>query len=951
MSQFLEVYWARTHNLKNINVKIPKNKMVVITWLSGSGKSSLAFNTIYSVGQQKYLESLSSYARMFIWGMKEEAELDEIVWLSPTISIDQKTTNRNPRSTVGTITEIYDYYKLLYLNVGERRCIECDTVIKKDTLWNIIDHISRHEKGQKFMVKSPLYKKSQIVSADKLKKEILDLGFIRFELDGNLLTVNDDFIIKEGKNHDVDIIVDRLVVADYEANESDMKRLKDSLELAFRVSGGFLTLEFVEVVTDSKKKSNSHIHKFSNVFVCPNCSYVPAELDISSFSFNSHNGACVDCHGLWVKSVFLEENIVNYNLSLEEWAIIAPGFGNYFLALIAQVGKKYKIRTNVKYKDLTPEERHRVLYGTWETVYKVDFENEDGYTSQYNSKFEWVINTLNRRFYDSASFDDNKIMDFVTEVECPVCDGKRLKKESLSVYINDKDIGDVTNMNVSHSLEFIKNLWLTGSKDKVAKNIVKNITERLEFLEWVGLEYITLSRRANTLSGWESQRIRLATQLGTKLEWIIYVLDEPSIGLHPRDNDMLIENLKKLRDIGNTLIIVEHDEDIMKESDYIIDVGPGAGIHGWNIIFEGTFSQIVNDKNSITGQYLSGKKDIHIQRKKREIKKHLELLWATHHNLKNIDVKFPLGNFNVITWVSGSGKSSLINDTLASYLLNKLNRANQPHGKFREIKGIENLDKALVIDQSPIGKTPRSNPATYTWVFTAIREIFAATYDAQVRGYNAGRFSFNTKHWRCNICEWDGVKKVEMHFLPPVYVECEECHGKRFNFETLEIKYKWKSIADVLDMTVEEALDFFSAHTRVTKVLGILSEIGLGYIKLWQSSTTLSGWEAQRIKLATELSKKSTTKTIYILDEPTTGLHFQDVEKLLQILHTLVDKWNTVLVIEHNMNVILNADYIVDIGPQWGDEWWSLVVAWTIEEVRKCKTSFTGKAIDKYLKK
>ncbi len=944
MSQFLEVYGARTHNLKNINVKIPKNKMVVVTGLSGSGKSSLAFNTIYSVGQQKYLESLSSYARMFIWGMKEEAEIDEIVGLSPTISIDQKTTNRNPRSTVGTITEIYDYYKLLFLNVWERRCLECDTIIKKDTLWNIIEHIKHHGVWKKFMVKSPLYKKSKLVSAEKLKKEILDLGFIRFEINGKLSTINDDIKISENTTYDIDIIVDRLVVVDYDKNEADTKRLKDSLELAFKVSSGFLTLDFID-------QDSVHSHKFSNVFVCPNCSYVPEELDISSFSFNSHNGACQECHGLWVKTVFLEESIINFKLSLEEGAVIVPGFWNYFLALIEQVWKKYKIRTKVPYRELTPEEKHRVLYGTGETMYKVSFESEEGYANTYNSKFEGVINTLNRRFFESQNFDDNKINDFVTEIDCPSCEWKRLKKESLTVFIKEKDIGDITNMNVSASLWFIKSLWLTGSKDKVSKNIIKNIVERLEFLEWVGLEYITLSRRANTLSGGESQRIRLATQLGTKLEGIIYVLDEPSIGLHPRDNDMLINNLKKLRDIGNTLIVVEHDEDIMRESDYIIDIGPWAGIHGGNIIFEWTFKEIIKDKNSTTWQYLSGKKDIKIVHPKREKKHFLEIIGATHHNLKSVDIKFPLWNFNVITWVSGSWKSSLINDTLANYVLNKLNGASHQHGKFKEMKGLEFLDKALVIDQSPIGKTPRSNPATYTGVFTSIRDIFAATYDAQVRGFNAGRFSFNTKSWRCNICEWDGVKKVEMHFLPPVYVECEECHGKRFNYETLEIRYKGKSIADVLNMTIEEALDFFSAHPKVVKVLDVLSSIGLWYVKLGQSSTTLSWGEAQRIKLATELSKRSTTKTIYILDEPTTGLHFQDVEKLLTILHTLVDKGNTVLVIEHNMNIILNADYIVDIWPEGGDAWWDLVVAWSIEEVRKCKKSYTGKAIDKYLQK
>lgn len=945
MSEFLQVYWAKTHNLKNINVKIPKNKMVVITGLSGSGKSSLAFNTIYSIGQQKYLESLSSYARMFIGGMKEEAEIDEISGLSPTISIDQKTTNRNPRSTAGTITEIYDYYKLLYLNVGDRKCLKCGSIIKKDTISNIVSDISSYQVGTKFIIKSPLYKDKKNTSLEKIKKEILDLWFIRFSLNGKIYTVNDDIVDTKENSYNVDIVVDRLVVWDYEKNDSDIKRLKDSLELSFRISWWFANIDFL--ISETKTKT----YKYSSVFVCPHCSYVPEKLDISSFSFNSHNGACPDCHWLGVKTVFLEENIINFNLSLEEGAVIVPWFWTYFHALIKAVGEKYPLRTRVPYKELTKKEKEIALYGTGETQYKVKFTNDYGVVNTYNSKFEWIMNTLNRRFFESATFEENKLMDFVTEIDCPECNGKRLKQESLTVFVGGIDIWDLSNKTVKESLDFFSNLNLSWSKDKISKNILKNIVERLEFLAGVGLGYITMARKSNTLSGGESQRIRLATQLGTKLEGIIYVLDEPSIWLHPRDNDMLIGNLKKLRDIGNTLIIVEHDEDIMRESDYIIDIGPWAWIHWWNIIFEWKFEQIIKDKNTLTGKYLSWEIDIKIDRKERKKEHFLELKWATHHNLKNVDIKIPLSIFTVITGVSGWGKSSLINDTLAVYLQNKLNGANHSYGNFREIKWLEYLDKILVIDQSPIWKTPRSNPATYTGVLTYIREVFAATYDAQIRGYGPWRFSFNTKDGRCNICEWDGVKKIEMHFLPPIYVECEECHGKRFNYETLEIKYKGKNIADVLDMTIEEAIDFFASHPKILRILKVLENIGLGYIKLGQSSTTLSWWEAQRIKLATELAKRSTTKTIYVLDEPTTGLHFQDVEKLLILLHWLVDKGNTVVVIEHNMNVIMNADYIIDIGPEWGNAWWEIVVSGDLEALMKCERSFTGHAIKKYLKK
>ncbi len=941
MSKFLEVRGAKTHNLKNVDVKIPKNTMTVITGLSWSGKSSLAFSTIYSIGQQKYLESLSSYARMFVWGSKDEALYDEITGLSPTISIDQKTTNRNPRSTVGTITEIYDYYKLLYLNIWERKCIKCANVIQKDSIKDIISYVSSFTLWDKFYISCPFLRNKSDLTVEKIKKEVLDAGFIRFLINGVEYNVNTDFEI-EDENVSIEIIVDRLVVKDFSDNENaDTKRLKDSIAVAYKNGDGQMSMNIL-----GKKKEK---RDFSNVFICSDCGHVPEKLSISSFSFNSHQWACPECHGLGEKMVFLEDTIINPSLTLAEWAILPPGFWNYFLALIEVVGKDHGIRTNVPYSELSKKERDIVMYWAGDKQYSVSFVNESGRKNTYNSKFEWAINTLTRRYY-GGGVEHGHYDDYVTNIECPDCNGFRLGKETLSVFLEWKHIGHLWEMNIKESQEYFHNLELNSEQEKVAQKVMKNIMERLEFLEGVGLSYMTLSRRANTLSGGEAQRIRLATQIWVKLEGIIYVLDEPSIGLHPRDNDMLIKNLKKLRDVGNTLIVVEHDEDIMRESDHIIDIGPWAGIHGGMVVSQGNFDEVCNDPKSVTWPYLSGQKTVIVDTKKREKKKHLSIKGATHHNLKNINVDFPIWNLCVVTGVSWSGKSSLVNDILATYLANTLNRASKTVWAHSEITGVENFDKVLTIDQSPIGKTPRSNPATYTWVFTFIREVFAQSYDAKLRGYAPGRFSFNTKDGRCGECDGDGVKKIEMHFLPPVYTTCESCDGKRFNPETLEIKYKWKTIADVLQMTVEEAKEFFHAHPRILKILDILDKVWLGYIGLWQSSTTLSGWEAQRIKLGSELSKRSTSKTIYILDEPTTGLHFQDIEKLLSILHSLVDKGNTVIVIEHNMNIILNADHIVDIWPEWGDMGGNLVVAWDIETIKNCKESYTGQAIIKYEK-
>lgn len=946
MSEYLEVIWAKSHNLKNVSIKIPKNKMTVITGVSGSWKSSLAFNTIYNVWKQKYLESLSSYARMFIWWMKEEAEVDEINWLSPTISIDQKTTSKNPRSTVWTITEIYDYYKLFYLNIWVRKCIKCWNKVKKDSINDIIDYLDSFEENTKFMIKAPLSKKFD--DFDDLKEEILDLGFIRFSIWDKIHTINDKLDLWAEDLKDISVIVDRLVKKDYSDNSSpDTKRLKDSINLAYKVWNWQL------IIDDLLEKKY-----FSNVFICSNCWHIPAELNISSFSFNSHSWACQECHWLWVKKVFLEENIINQNLTLLEWAVIAPGFWwDYFFELLKEVWKSTKISLNTKYKLLTKKEKDIVLNWTWAKKYKISYTNENWVKNTYNTRFEWIINTLIRRYYDWWA-DKWHYDDFVVDMECHLCNWHRLNQESLSVYLWEKNIWELSNYSVNKAIDFLNSLKLSKSEQHITKKVMKNAIERLEFLAWVWLDYMTISRKAGTLSGWEAQRIRLATQLWTRLEWIIYVLDEPSIWLHPRDNDMLISNLKKLRDIWNTLIVVEHDEDIMRECDHIIDIWPGAWVHWWQVVAEWNIKEIINNPASITWPYLNWTRNVIVPRWTRpsfkDLKKNwkvLDIVWAREHNLKNIDVTIPLSNFVVVTWVSGSWKSSLVNDILANYLANKLNRAKRTVWQFTEIKWIKNLDKTVIIDQSPIWKTPRSNPATYTWVFTSIRDVFAMSEEAQVRWFWPGRFSFNTREWRCDACDWDGVKKIEMHFLPPVFVECETCNWKRYNSETLTIKYKWKTIADVLDMTVEESVDFFANHPKIIKILKVLDDVWLWYIRLWQSSNTLSGWESQRVKLSTELAKRSTSQTFYILDEPTTGLHFQDVDKLLTILHSLVDKWNTVMVIEHNMDVILNADHIIDIWPVGWDEWWQLMAEWQVEDIMNCKTSFTWQAIKKYINK
>ena len=945
MSKFINVTWARTHNLKDITVQIPKNKLIVITGVSWSWKSSLAFNTIYSEWQKKYLESLSTYIRMFIGWWSDEADVDEISWLSPTISIDQKNTSSNPRSTVWTITEIYDYYKLLFLHLWDRKCMDCWNIIHKNSLSEIVDDISSQKLWEKFIIKSPILKKDKIFKVETIKKKVLDMWFIRFSVWDTIYTINDDINISQDvlMSSQIFLIIDRLTVKSYSDKESsDLKRLKDSLNTAFEYGGWFLSINFVS-------ENKDPVLNYSNIFVCSECWHIPQKLDISSFSFNSHKWACPGCHGLWDKVVFLEEKLVNYKLTIKEGAIM-PWFSNhYYLWILEEVAKSHWFSLDVPYDTYSKKISDLIMYWTGEKMYKVKYSLEEWYSRIYNTKYEWVIPNLTRKFFDSET-DTMRLWSFATTVTCPDCNWHRLNSESLHVFIEWKNIWEISSLSVEKTLSFLASLNLQNAKKTIAKNIMKNLLDRLWFLKGVWLSYITIARKANTLSWWESQRIRLATQVWSQLEWIIYVLDEPSIWLHPRDNTMLIENLKRLRDLWNTLIIVEHDEDIMFASDYIFDIWPWAWIHWGEVVAEWTVEEILNNKNSVTWKYLKMEKLIPCS-KNREIKDYLRVYWATLHNLKEIDVAIPLRNFVVVTWVSWSWKSSLVNDTIANYLSNKLNRANRTVWPINKIEGIQYLDKVVIIDQSPIGKTPRSNPATYTWVFTHIRDLFSETEESTIRWYAPWRFSFNTKWWRCEACEWDGVKKIEMHFLPPVYVKCESCDWKRFNKETLAITFKWRNIADVLSMTAEEALSFFSAQPKITRILQVLNDVWLWYIKLWQSSTTLSWGEAQRIKLSSELSKKSTTKTFYILDEPTTWLHFQDIEKLLHILHSLVDKWNSVVVIEHNLNVIMNADYIIDIWPEWWDKWWGVVEIWDINTIMKCKKSYTWQAIKQYLGK
>ena len=923
---------AREHNLKNVDIELPRDKLIVMTGLSGSGKSSLAFDTIYADGQRRYIESLSSYARMFL-GQMEKPDVDSIEGLSPAISIDQKTTSKNPRSTVGTVTEIYDYLRLLYARVGVPHCPVCGKEIKQQTVDQIVDKIMTLPERTKFQVMSPIVRGRK----GEYKKEFEDLikqGYARVRVDGIIYDLSEQIPLDKNKKHNIEVVVDRLVL-----KEDIRTRLTDSIEVAGKLSDGLILID----VIDGEEML------FSQNYACPEHGVSIEELVPRMFSFNNPFGACPTCTGLGIHKT-IDENLIipNMELSVKENAIRASGW-KYADGTIAQmyfdaIAREYGFSVDTPLKDLERNQIEALLYGTGDKKIKVVRSSEQG-GGEYMTVFEGVINNLERRYRETqSSYSRDDIAQYMGDTTCPECHGQRLKKEALCVTVADKNINDFCNMSVSDALEFVNSVELSERDMMIAKQILKEIRERLGFLQSVGLEYLTLSRAAGTLSGGESQRIRLATQIGSYLMGVLYILDEPSIGLHQRDNDKLIATLRHLRDLGNTLIVVEHDEDTMRAADYVVDIGPGAGVHGGEIICAGSLQDIMDCERSITGQYLSGKLKIEIPEKRRELTgKWLTVKGARENNLKDITVKIPLGIFTCITGVSGSGKSSLINEIVYKHLVAKLNRARIRAGDFDSISGVSHLDKVIAIDQSPIGRTPRSNPATYTGVFSDIRELFAQTNDAKMRGYTSGRFSFNIKGGRCEACEGDGIKKIEMHFLPDIYVPCEVCKGHRYNRETLEVKYKGKNIYDVLEMTVEDGLAFFENHEKIRRKLQTLYDVGLGYVKIGQPATTLSGGEAQRVKLATELSKRATGKTVYILDEPTTGLHTADVHKLIEVLQKLTDGGNTVLVIEHNLDVIKTADYIIDMGPEGGDKGGMVIASGTPEDIAVTDISYTGK--------
>lgn len=930
---------ARANNLKNIDLELPRDKLIVMTGLSGSGKSSLAFDTIYADGQRRYVESLSSYARMFL-GQMEKPDVDSIEGLSPAISIDQKTTSKNPRSTVGTVTEIYDYLRLLYARIGIPHCPICGRVISQQSIDQIVDTIMELPAGTKLQLLAPIVRnrKGQYTKElDSARKS----GFVRVRVDGIMYELAEEIKLDKNKKHNIEIVVDRIVI-----KEGIESRITDSLETVFKLTEG---LALVDVIDGEEML-------FSQNYACPEHNISIGELEPVMFSFNNPVGACPKCTGLGVFRHIDPELIVpNKDFTIEGGAIKASGWNSLDEASISlmyyrAISDKYNVPLDVPVKELTEEQLGYFLYGTGDEKLKLKRPKSLG-GGTYETPFEGVINNLERRYRETSSdYSRNDIEECMSEVECPVCKGKRLRDEYLSVTVGGKNISEVTDFSVRNGLDFFENITLTEHEGFIGERIIKEIKERLGFLKSVGLEYLTLSRAAGTLSGGESQRIRLATQIGSSLVGVLYILDEPSIGLHQRDNDKLIATLKRLRDLGNTLIVVEHDDDTMLAADYIVDIGPGAGVNGGNVVFAGTVDKLLKCKASITGQYLSGRKVIPLPKKRRKGSgKFLTIHGATEHNLKNIDVTIPLGKLVCVTGVSGSGKSSLVNEVIYKHLAAKLNRARIRSGSFASMDGIEELDKVICIDQSPIGRTPRSNPATYTGVFNDIRDLFSQTPDAKAHGYTAGRFSFNVKGGRCEACEGDGIIKIEMHFLPDIYVPCEVCKGKRYNRETLEVHYKGKSIYDVLEMTVDEAVEFFEHLPKIARKLRTLQEVGLGYIRLGQSATTLSGGEAQRVKLSTELSKRATGRTIYILDEPTTGLHTADVHRLIDVLQELTDQGNTVLVIEHNLNVIKVADHIIDLGPEGGDGGGTIVAEGTPEDVAKCKRSYTGQYLKKYL--
>lgn len=931
---------AREHNLKNVDLEIPRDKLIVMTGLSGSGKSSLAFDTIYADGQRRYMESLSSYARMFL-GQMEKPDVDSIEGLSPAISIDQKSTSNNPRSTVGTVTEIYDYLRLLYARIGVPHCPVCGREIKQQTVDQIADTITALPEGTKLQILAPVIrgrKGEHTKELERAKKS----GYVRVRCDGIIYDLSEEIKLEKNKKHNIEIVVDRLVI-----KEGITSRLTDSVETASAISGGIIIAD----VIGGKEML------FSQNYACPEHNISIEELTPRMFSFNNPFGACPKCTGLGVfRRIDPDLVIPNKELSIKQGAIKAMGWNTLSDDSIAMmyysaIADEYGVSLDTPVKDLPKEAVNAFLYGTGEKKLKIVRSNVYG-GGTYYQPFEGILNNLQRRYNETSSeYSRSEIEDCMSEVLCPDCHGNRLKPESLAVTVGGKNISELTDMSVNAAFDFFSNLELTETQRLIGERIIKEINSRLGFLKSVGLEYLTLSRSAATLSGGESQRIRLATQIGSSLVGVLYILDEPSIGLHQRDNDKLIATLKRLRDSGNTVIVVEHDEDTMRSADYIVDVGPYAGVHGGEIVAAGTVEDIEKCERSITGQYLSGKRFIPVPtERKKGSGEFLRIFGAAENNLKHIDVEVPLGIFTCVTGVSGSGKSSLVNGIIYKHLAAKLNRAKIRPGKFDRMEGLENLDKVIAIDQSPIGRTPRSNPATYTGVFNDIRELFAGTNDAKMKGYGPGRFSFNTKGGRCEACEGDGIIKIEMHFLPDVFVPCEVCKGKRYNRETLDVYYKGKNIYDVLEMTVDEGVEFFANIPKIARKLKTLQEVGLGYIKIGQSSTTLSGGEAQRVKLATELSKRATGRTFYILDEPTTGLHTADVHKLIEVLQRLTEGGNTVLVIEHNLDVIKTADYIIDLGPEGGVGGGTLVKCGTPEEIAKCAKSYTGKYLKKYLK-
>lgn len=942
MNDKIIIKGAKEHNLKNINLEIPRDKLVVITGLSGSGKSSLAFDTLYAEGQRRYVESLSSYARQFL-GLMEKPDVESIEGLSPAISIDQKTTSKNPRSTVGTVTEIYDYIRLLYARVGTPYCPNCGKKIEKQSIDQIVDNVMKIKEGTRIQILAPVVR-GRKGEYTKLFEDLQKDGFARVRVDGEIYDLSDEIKIDKNKKHEIEVVVDRLVI-----KEDIVGRLTESIETALKQADN---LVLIDIVGEKQVL-------YSCNYACPDCGFSFPELTPRMFSFNNPYGACPKCSGIGYLMKMDEDLIIPDKTKTLYDGVKAFGAstmkkGDTMAKMYFEsVGKHYGIDIkNKKIKDLPKDFINKILYGTGND--EIDFEYTSSLgTRKFKAPFEGVIPTLERRHNETKSQGMRDFYEmYMSELPCDECNGARLKKEILSIKVGGININEMTDLSVKSLQEFLRKLELTDSQKMIAEMILKEIDARLQFLIDVGLEYLTLSRSAGTLSGGEAQRIRLATQIGSGLTGVLYILDEPSIGLHQRDNDKLIATLKKLRDLGNSLLVVEHDEDTMYAADQIIDIGPGAGVHGGQVMAQGTAEEIKNVPTSITGAYLSGRKKIEVPKKRRPgNKKNIEIVNATENNLKNISVKFPLGKFICITGVSGSGKSTLINEVLYKNIAQQLNGATEKPGKCKTIKGLENIDKIINIDQSPIGRTPRSNPATYTGAFDLIRDIFASTNEAKMRGYEKGRFSFNVPGGRCESCSGDGVHRIEMHFLPDVFVPCEVCKGKRYNRETLEVKYKGKSIADVLDMTVEESLEYFANIPRIKNKIQTLYDVGLGYIKLGQPSTTLSGGEAQRVKLATELSKKATGKTLYILDEPTTGLHVADVHRLVDILQRLVDTGNTIIVIEHNLDLIKTADYIIDLGPEGGDAGGEIIAVGTPEQICKNDRSYTGKFLKKYLEK